>query len=143
MKDPSFPNEPRRAIMKRLLSTLWVAAFAIGSASAFAQNVNSAQEKIQGQEQEMQEKERGTSGAGLQVTQQGSRERSKLEDDRSRQSVGGPTSADRALSAMTCDGTSGNDKLTCLQHAQGKRLAPKMRWRAGTSCATFVPSPHI
>ena len=107
--------------MKRLVSTLWMAAFAIGSTSALAQNVNSAHEKIQGQEQGMQEKERGTSGAGQQVTQQGSRERSKLEDDRSRQSVGGPTSADRALSAMTCDGTSGNDKLACLQHAQGKR----------------------
>ncbi len=107
--------------MKRLLSTLCVAAFAIGSTSAVAQNVNSAQEKIQGQERGMQEKERGTSGAELQVTQQGSRERSKSEDDRSRQSVGGPTSADRAVSAMTCDGTSGNDKLACLQHAQGKR----------------------
>ena len=107
--------------MKRLLKTLCVAAFTIGSASALAQNVNSAQEKIQGQEQGMQEKERGASGAGQQVTQQGSRERSKLEDERSRQSVGGPTSADRAVSAMTCDGTSGNDKLACLQHAQGKR----------------------
>jgi len=107
--------------MKRLLSTLCVAAFAIGSTSALAQNVNSAQEKIQGQEQGMQEKERGTSGEGLQVTQQGSRERSKSEDDRSHQSVGGPTSADGALSAMTCAGTSGNDRLACLQHAQGKR----------------------
>jgi len=107
--------------MKRLVGTLCVAAFAIGSPSARAQNVNSAQEKLQGQEQRMQEKERGTSGAGQQVTQQGSRERSKLEDSRSRQSVGGPTSADRALSAMTCDGSSGNDKVACLQHAQGKR----------------------
>jgi hypothetical protein len=109
----------RSSIMTKLLNVVFAAAFAFGLNSALAQNVKSDQDKAQGQEQKMQEKEKGTSGAGQQ-TNQGDRERAKSDDNRSAPSAGGPTSADKAQSAMNCDGKSGHDKEECLEHAQGK-----------------------
>ena len=105
--------------MTKLLSIVMATAFAFGVNSVFAQNVKSDQDKAQGQEQKMQEKEKGTSGAGQQ-TNQGDRERAKSDATRNAPSAGGPTSPDKAESAMNCDGKSGHDKEECLEHAQGK-----------------------
>ena len=49
--------------MTKLLSATCAAAFVFAVNGAIAQNVKSDQDKAQGQEQKMQEKEQGTSGA--------------------------------------------------------------------------------
>jgi hypothetical protein len=105
--------------MTKLLTAMCAAAFVFGVNSAIAQNVKSDQDKAQGQEQKMQEKEKGTTGAGQQGGQ-GDRERAKSEDSRNAPSAGGPTSPDQAQSAMNCEGKSGHDKEECLEHANGK-----------------------
>jgi hypothetical protein len=105
--------------MTKLLTAVFASGFALGLNYAVAQNVKSDQDKAQGQEQQMQEKEKGTSGAGQQGTP-GDRERAKTDDGRGAPSAGGPTSPDKAQSAMNCDGKSGHDKEECLEHAQGK-----------------------
>ena len=45
--------------MSKLLTTLFAASFAMGINVSMAQNVKSDQDKAQGQEQKMQEKEKG------------------------------------------------------------------------------------
>ena len=101
---------------KLLLTAMLAATFAFGLSVAGAQNVKSDQDKAQGQEQKMQEKEQGTSGAG----QQSERERAKTNDGRNAPSAGGANSADKAETAMKCEGKSGHDKEECLEHANGK-----------------------
>ena len=101
--------------MTKLLTAMLATAFAFGLNVAVAQNVKSDQDKAQGQEQKMQEKEKGTTGAA-----QGDRERAKPEDSRNAPSAGGPTSPDKAETAMKCEGMSGHDKDECLEHANGK-----------------------
>src|SRR4051812_11760174 len=104
--------------MTKLLTAMCAAAFVFGVNSGIAQNVKSDQDKAQGQEQKMQDKEKGTTGAGQQ-SGQSDRERAKPDDGRSAPSAGGPNSSDNT-SAMNCDGKSGHDKDECLEHAKGK-----------------------
>jgi hypothetical protein len=105
--------------MTKLLTAMCAAAFVFGVNSATAQNVKSDQDKAQGQEQEMQEKEKGTTDAGQQGGQ-GDRERAKSDDSRNAPSAGRPRSPDQAQSAMNCEGKSGPEKEECLEHASGK-----------------------
>jgi hypothetical protein len=105
--------------MTKLLTAMFAATFALGLNVAGAQNVKSDQDKAQGQEQKMQEKEQGTSGAGQQ-SGQSDRERAKTNDGRNAPSAGGPNSADKAETAMKCEGMTGHDKEECLEHANGK-----------------------
>src|SRR5215813_1196635 len=105
--------------MTKLLSAMLAAAFAFSINSALAQNVKSDQDRAQGQEQKMQEKEKGTTGAGQQ-SGQSERERAKPEGNRNAPSPAGPTSPDKAETAMKCEGLSGHDKNECLEHASGK-----------------------
>jgi len=93
--------------MTKLITALFAVAFMCGVNASSAQNVKSDQDKAQGQEQKMQEKEKGaTTGAG----QQGApsdRERARSDETRS-----APTGAD---AAKDCKGMTGRAKEQCMK----------------------------
>jgi hypothetical protein len=79
----------RRSMMTKLLTTIFAATLAAGINTSMAQNVKSDQDKAQGQEQKMQEKETGAGG------QQGA-----------------PTTGD---AAKDCKGMTGRAKEQCMK----------------------------
>ena len=93
--------------MTKLLTTLFAATLAFGVDVSMAQNVKSDQDKAQGQEQKMQEKEKGTTTGGQQSAPK-ERERARTEDTRS-----APTAGDAA--AKDCKGMTGRAKEQCMK----------------------------
>ena len=91
--------------MNKSFATLIAMALACGVNASIAQNVKSDQDKAQGQEQRMQEKEKGTSGA--QQSAPNERERARSEDSRTAPSAGGE--------ANDCKGMTGRAKEQCLK----------------------------
>ena len=92
--------------MTKSLTAVCAAAFVFGVNAGIAQNVKSDHDKAQGQEQKMQEKEKGTTTGAGQQGGQSDRERAKSDDTRSAPSAGGPNSPDQAQSAMNCESKS-------------------------------------
>ena len=92
--------------MTRLLTTLLAATLVIGLNVSIAQNVKSDQDKAQGQEQKMQEKEKGAS-TGEQQSAPNDRERARTQDTRSAPTTG---DVDRE-----CKGMIGRAKEQCMK----------------------------
>jgi len=87
--------------MTKLLTAAFAVSLAFGINTSIAQNVKSDKDQAQGQEQKMQEKEKGTTGG--QQTGAGDRERMKTEDTRS------------APTANQCKDMKGHAKEECLK----------------------------
>ena len=87
--------------MTKLLTVAFAVTLAFGLNTSIAQNVKSDKDQAQGQEQKMQEKEKGTTGG--QQTGTGDRERIKTEDTRS------------APTANECKGMTGHAKEECIK----------------------------
>ena len=92
--------------MTKLLTTLFAATLAIGMNASMAQNVKSDQDKAQGQEQKMQEKEKGATTGGQQSAPN-ERERARTDDTRS-----APAAADVP---KECKGMTGRAKEQCMK----------------------------
>src|SRR5690349_370695 len=93
-------------MMTKLVTILFATTLAMGMNVSIAQNVKSDQDKAQGQEQQMQEKEKRATTGGQQSAPN-ERERARTEDSRS-----APTAGD---AATDCKGMTGRAKEQCMK----------------------------
>lgn len=87
--------------MSKLVAMAIAAAFGFTVNGVMAQNVKSDQDKAQGQERVMENKEKGAGGAG--------------DRNESKETQAAP-SQDDAKTAMKCKGMSGHEKEECMEH---------------------------
>ena len=98
--------------MSKLISIAIASAFGLSLSGAMAQNVKSDQDKAQGQERVMENKEKGATGDA---------DRERRDTDHGQAS---PNQSD-SKAAMRCKGKTGHDKEECMEHAGHEGTASK------------------